>query len=301
MDNKAALRQLPQWKRKQVDPSTLGWPSRTGRGRRSPGLSQAQVGQLLYVSERTYAQLERGEMASPSTEFLDRVSTVLQLQERERIALYVYSVGHEPPHPQDPLAGTNVPPGWKVAVEGIKGQPCYVNDVAWNVLACNDDFVSMFPRRADATSPAALPEQNLMRYMLLREDTREHHMVNWETQWAIPLTAQLRTAVATHPENADLQELDREVDADPVVGPIYRTRHVAYVHPNGDTRKMRYNAYGGPGEEAYLDRCCAQHAPSRAGDVTMCTAMPLGSPGARFTMLVFRPDPVHGPVGAARE
>ncbi|MEU1132968.1 helix-turn-helix domain-containing protein [Streptomyces sp. NPDC005900] len=299
MDNKAALRQLLQWKRKQLDPSTLGWPPRTGRGRRSPGLSQAQVAQLLYVSERTYAQLERGEMASPAVEFLDRVSDVLQLKERERIALYVYSVGHEPPHPQDPLAGTNVHPAWKTAVEAITGQPCYVNDVAWNVLACNEDFLRMFPRPHGAEP--ALPEKNLMRHMLLREDVREHQMVNWETGWAIPLTAQLRTAVAAHPDNADLQQLDQEVDDDPVVRPIYRARHVAYVHPNGDTRKMRYHEYGGPDEEAYLDQCCAHHAPSRIGDVTMCTSMPLGSPGARFTMLVFKPDdPADQPAAAVR-
>ncbi|MEV8320871.1 helix-turn-helix domain-containing protein [Streptomyces sp. NPDC059900] len=297
MDNKAALRQLLRWKRQQVDPSSLGWPPRTGRGRRSPGLSQAQVGQLLFVSERTYAQLERGEMPAPTPEFLDRVSVVLGLQERERIALYVYSVGHEPPHPQDPLAGTNVHPAWKVAVEAIKGQPCYVNDVAWNVLAYNDDFLDMFPRPRGAEP--ALPERNLIRYMLLREDVREHHMVNWETQWAIPLTAQLRTAVAAHPENADLQQLDQEVDADPVVRPLYRDRHVAYVHPNGDTRKMRYHGYGGPDGEAYLDQCCDRHAPSRVGDVTMCTAMPLGSPGARFTTLVFRPDPARTRSAAA--
>ncbi|QEU96735.1 helix-turn-helix domain-containing protein [Streptomyces kanamyceticus] len=288
MDNKAALRQLLKWKREELNPADLGWPPRSGRGRRVPGLSQAQVAQLLYVSERTYRLLERGEMASPSAEFLDRVAEVLRLKERERIALYVYALGHEPPHPQDPLAGKTVPHAWHEAVGRVEGQPCYVNDVAWNVVAYNDDFVRMFPRTPHAEP--AIPERNLMRYMLLNETAREHHLVNWGTEWAVPLTAQLRNAVAQHPENADLQALDKEVAADPVSGPIYRANHVAYVHPNGDTRRMRYPWAGPPQEERGVSRCCRDHEPSHEGDVTMCAATPLGSPGARFFLLVFKPD-----------
>ncbi|MFF3645257.1 helix-turn-helix domain-containing protein [Streptomyces sp. NPDC002564] len=289
MDNKAALRELLQWKRRQLDPTQLGWPPRTGRGRRAPGLSQAQVAHLLYVSERTYAQLERGEMTSPADEFLDRVARVLRLEERERTALYVFSLGHEPPHPQDPLAGTTVHGAWAEAVRRVTGQPCYVNDVAWNVVAHNDDFVRMFPRAPHAEP--AIPDRNLMRYMLLNEEAREHHLVNWESEWAVPLTAQLRNAVAQYPQNEDLQRLDQEVDADPVSGPLYRASHVAYVHPNGDTRRMRRPWSGPVHETARLSRCCADHARSEEGDVTMCAAMPLGSPGARFFLLVFKPGP----------
>ncbi|WP_369211712.1 helix-turn-helix transcriptional regulator [Streptomyces flavofungini] len=287
MDNRAALRQLLQWKRKELDPVAVGLRPPTGRGRRATGLSQAQVAQLLYVSERTYAQLERGEMPSPAAEFLDRVAEVLRLKERERIALYVYSLGHEPPHPQDPLAGENIPAAWQRAVRQVVSQPCYVNDVAWNVLACNDAFVRMFPRAPDAA--AAIPERNLMRYMLLDEAAREHHLVNWKSEWAVPLTAQLRNAVAQHPGNTDLEELDRDISADPVSGPIYRANHVAYVHPNGDTRRMRYPWSGPPQEQDPPDRCCDRHAPSQLGDVTMCAATPLGSPGARFFILLFEP------------
>ncbi|MGV2918192.1 MmyB family transcriptional regulator [Streptomyces alfalfae] len=297
MDNKAALQQLLRWKRAQTEPPSSGRLARSGRGSRARGLSQAQVAQLLYVSERTYAQLERGMMPCPAPDFLDRVCDVLRLQERERIALYVYALGHEPPHPQNPLAGTDVHPAWKTAVEAIKGRPCYVNDVAWNVLACNDDFIRMFPRRRGSEPPTGLPERNLMRYMLLCEEAREHQMVDWDTQWAVPLAAQLRTAIAANPDNEDLRRLEQEVDADPVVGPIYRTPHVAYVHPNGETRKARYTEYPSQGG-ASLDECCDWHIPSVVGDITMCTSTPLGSPGARFTMLVFEPDrvPVAGPM-----
>ncbi|MGH1551539.1 helix-turn-helix domain-containing protein [Streptomyces sp. L7] len=79
-------------------------------GRRSTGLSQAQVAQVLYVSERTYADLERGEMPSPAAEFLDNVAQALRMEERERTALYVYALGYEPPFPMDPSAGSSASP-----------------------------------------------------------------------------------------------------------------------------------------------------------------------------------------------
>jgi transcriptional regulator with XRE-family HTH domain len=161
LNNKEALQHLLQWKRRQIDPVELGWPKRTGRGRRSHGLSQAQVAQALFVSERTYAEFERGNTPQPSAEFLDNVATVLKINERERNVLYVYALGYEPPFPMDPCTGTNVDPAWQVAVTGVAGQPCYINDVAWNMLAANDDFKRMFPQ-VEGKAPE-LPERNLIR------------------------------------------------------------------------------------------------------------------------------------------
>ncbi|AKN75681.1 transcriptional regulator [Streptomyces sp. PBH53] len=287
MNHREALQKLLRWKRAQVDPLELGLAKPPERGRRSAGLSQAQVAQALFVTERTYAKLERGDMATPTADFLDDVARVLGMTEGERTALYVYTLGYEPPFPMDPMAGTNVASAWQSAVSRVSGQPCYINDVAWNVLAANDDFVRMFPQ--ELGQPPQLPEQNLIRWMLLREDAREHHLVDWD-KWAERVSAQLRTAVAAHPDNEDLQQLDREVSEDPVVGPIYRSHSGPYIQPDGDTRRMRHAGYAAPpGGIDRRDRCCERHAPSQLGKVTMCAAEPYGSPGARFFLLVFEP------------
>lgn len=290
MTNKEALQHLLRWKRGQIDPVELGWPKRTGRGRRSPGLSQAQVAHALFVTERTYAELERGS-GTPSAEFLDKVARVLHMNERERAVLYVYALGYEPPIPMDPCAGSHVDPAWQVAVKKVSGQPCYIHDVAWNVLAANDDFKRMFPQSAGSAGDSPdLPERNLMRWMLLREDAREHHLVDWETRWAPQVTAQLRTAVAAHPDNQDLQQLDKEVSDDPVTGPIYRNLNLAYTHPDGDTRPMRHAGYVVPhGTVDRRSRCCHRHTQSQLGTVAICAAQPLSSPGARFLLLPFSP------------
>ncbi|MGW2690053.1 MmyB family transcriptional regulator [Streptomyces sp. NPDC001414] len=288
MNQKEALQQLLQWKRGKIDPVELGWPKRAGRGRRSHGLSQAQTAQALFVTERTYAEFERGNTAQPTTKFLDSVATVLKMNDPERAALYIYAIGWEPPFSTDPMAGTNVNPAWQVAVNGVSGQPCYISDVAWNVLAANDDFKLMFPQ-PEGKAPE-LPDRNLIRWMLLREDAREHHLVDWDTRWAPKVAAQLRTAVAAHSDNTDLQLLDKEVNDDPVAGPIYRDHRLAYIHPDGDARPMRHAGYVTPhGNADFRTRCCERHAPSQLGTVTMCAAQPFGSPGARLFLLPFAP------------
>ncbi len=287
------MRYLLRWKRGLVNPAALGWPERHGPGRRPRGLglSQAQVAQALFVTEKTYAEFERGNTAQPSTEFVDNVATVLQMDERERTALYVYALGYEPPVPMHLGTGMNVDPAWEVAVHGVTGQPCYINDVAWNVLAANDEFKGMFPRPEGMAAPE-LPVRSLIRWMLLREDAREHHLVDWETRWAPQVAAQLRTAVAAHPKNADLQQLDKEVGEDPAAGPIYRDHSLAYIHPDGDARPMRHAGFvPAPGAEDHRSRCCERHEPSQLGTVTMCAAQPFGSPGTRFLFLPFAPRP----------
>ncbi|WP_328980560.1 helix-turn-helix domain-containing protein [Streptomyces canus] len=271
MDRKEALRELLYHRRRQIDPTEIGWPPKSGRGRRTQGLSQAQVAQLLYKTERWYAQLERGEMRSPSPQMLDKVAEVLRMEPHERTTLYLYALGYEPPTPSDPKAGTMVGEAWELAVHTVAGHPASISDLAWNVLACNDEFVRMFPRPPG--EEPALPERNLMRWMLLTPEARERHLVGWEQHWAPFVAAQLRAALAAYPDNPDLQELDREADQDPVAGPIYRQHSVAHVHPDGDTRPMRHFGRGAP----------------QLGKVTVCAAEPYSSPGARLHILLFEP------------
>ncbi|MEU4211783.1 helix-turn-helix transcriptional regulator [Streptomyces sp. NPDC026206] len=273
MDSKRALKELLEAQRARIDPMEVGWPRRTGRGRSARGLSQAQVAQLLYKTERWYGEFERGNLSAPAPEMLDEVARVLRMSEHQRSALYHYALGYEPPTPSDPQAGNRVNGAWQRAVDAVTGHAAYITDPAWNLLACNDMFVRMFPRAEG--DPPRVPEQNVMRYMLLNEEARELILLNWAEQWAEPVTGAFRAALAAHPDNADLQQLEAEVMADPHAGPVYGRGGVAHIHPDGDRRSMRHWGY--------------PTAP--AGQVTMCMARPYSSPGARFTILLFEPDP----------
>lgn len=255
-------------------------------------MTQSQVAQKISWSERTYADLERGLIETPTTELLDDVAEVLLMTEDERTSLYVFALGHVPAFPMDPSAGLSVAPSWLPAVERVTGQPCYINDAAWNLVAANDDFIRMFPR--EPGSPVRLPEQNLMRWMLLRPEAREHHLVDWEERWAPPVAAQLRIAVAAQPDNPILRQLHEDTNADPVAGRIYREVTLSQRHPDGDARPVRYYSDASSSAPDTLDRCCDRHSLSQLGTMTMCSAQPFGSPGARFFLLVFNPTPLPG-------
>lgn len=109
--------------------------------------------------------------------------------------------------------------------------------------------------------------------MLLREDAREHHLVDWEMRWAAPVAAQVRTAVAAHPDNDDLRQLDKDVNDDPIAGPIYRNHNLAYVHTDGDARPMRQAGFAvQDGAEDRRSRCCDRHAPSQLGSRSVAQA-----------------------------
>ncbi|MFE2931975.1 helix-turn-helix domain-containing protein [Streptomyces sp. NPDC059278] len=271
MDRKEALRALLHDRRRKIDPSEIGWPPPSGPGRRAQGLSQAQVAQLLYKTERWYAQLERGELRSPSPQMLDKVAVVLRMEHQERSALYLYALGHEPPLSADPKAGTSVNDSWRRVVDRVSGEAASICDLAWNVLECNDEFARMFlPCEGGRIG---LRQKNLMRWALLCPDVRERQLADWSDQWAPRLAAWLRAAVAAHPGNADLQELERHAERDPVVGPVYRNGSLARVHADGEVLPVRYLGGGMP----------------RVGRIRVCSAQPFSSPGARLIILLFEP------------
>ncbi|MFJ5220164.1 transcriptional regulator [Streptomyces sp. NPDC088354] len=236
---------------------------------------------LLRRTERWYAQLERGDL-EPTSDMLDKVAGVLQMSEQERTAMYIFALGYEPPVPLDPAAGCSINSSWAKVVHSITGHACYIHDVGWNLLAANDLFVRMFPR--EPGKPARAP-RNLMEWMLLDPRAREDHLIDWPTRWAPQVAAQLRAAVAAHPENETLRLLDKQVHADAVAGPIYRRCDLAYVHADGDTRPMRHWAYPEP----------------QSGQVTMCVAEPFSSPGVRFFILMFDPDDADGQTPSFRD
>ncbi len=269
MDRKEALRALLRDRRRRIDPSETGWPPPSGPGRRAQGLSQAQVAQLLYKTERWYAQLERGELRSPSPQMLDKVAEALQMEHHERSMLYLYALGYEPPLPADPKVGTAVNDSWRQVVDRVSGEAASICDLAWNVLECNDEFDRMFPLGKGGR--IGLRQRNLMRWALLCPEARERQLVGWSEQWAPRLAAWLRAAVAAYPDNHDLQELDRHADRDPVVGPVYRNGSLARVHADGDVLPVRYFGGGLP----------------RVGRIRICSAQPFSSPGARLIILLF--------------
>jgi transcriptional regulator with XRE-family HTH domain len=223
------LTALLRYRRAQVDPVDAGLPRRGGRGRRAVGLSQAQVAQLLFRTERWYGQFERGGVDAPPPELLEDVARVLRMNEQERAALYLYALGQEPPDrsaggPEDGTAhdaGGVLP--WEGLLDDVSPHPVAVTDVAWTVVAHNRGFAAFHRALGGGRAAGATPHGfNLLHWQLLCEEARDRQLLDWESGWARSAAARLRYSLARHPNNRRLRRIEQEVLADPRAEAVYR-------------------------------------------------------------------------------
>lgn len=255
--HKQALHDFLKERRARVTPKSVGLPEPTGPGRRTPGLSQQNIDHLLHSSVHTYYRLETGKTPRVKPGYLRALAQLLALNEHEWVLLHRYALEQEPPAPLHPDAGYLIPTPWQRAVDGITRDMAYVGDAAWNVVAYNNLWQTMFP---SGQVPA-----NTMRWMCLSDEARTV-LTDWDTQWAPRVLPQLRGAVAMR-RDPTLLQIEQDVLNDPVAGPLYETRGVT-LHPDGDERPLHHAAHG-------------------PGWVTMCSATPESAPGARLMILLF--------------
>lgn len=256
--HKQSLQQFLRERRARISPESVGLSRPTAKqGRRAAGLSQHQVDQLLGRSTNTCQRLEAGRYPNPPYDLLRDLGQLLNLTEDEWVMLNRYARSQEPPGPLRPDSGYQVLGTWEEAVSGMDHM-AYVCDAAWNVLAYNPLFVSMFPSEQ-------VPG-NILRWMCLADEAREV-LTDWETAWAPRIFPQLRAALAAG-GNPTLQQIEDDILADPDIGPLYWGPGVVN-HPDGDERPLKHPIAG-------------------PGWVTICSAAPHSSPGARLVILLFR-------------
>ncbi|MDX2544622.1 helix-turn-helix domain-containing protein [Streptomyces sp. WI04-05B] len=220
---------LRSW-RSRSDPRAL--PGLTGPGRRSVGLSQRDVARLAGVSERWYRSLERGEEANYSADFLDRLSSALQLSRAERYALYLRAIGRPPALAAVPEtdAAAEMDEILQQFLDSQSPNPAYVSDMAWNVIGYNEPLREWFPWAAH--------QANLMRWAFLSREAREQ-LVNWREDWARPYLGQIRYARVHYPNNEALRRLERDILAgSPGVQGMWDRREV-YEHVDGSLRRLK--------------------------------------------------------------
>lgn len=130
--------------------------------RRTPGLTQAHLAQLLCVDERHYRDFERGRVRRPEPAFLDRLAVLLGMTPGERHVVYHLARGHGPA--STPPGPTNLTELQRL-IDALPGQPAIVTDMAWNALLWNQSNVSWF----GAPESVRPEERNAMLWMFTRE------------------------------------------------------------------------------------------------------------------------------------
>lgn len=220
---------LRSWRRR-TDPRSV--PGLAVSGRRSEGLTQRDVARLTGVSERWYGELERGNEAKYSSDFLDRLSSALRLNRAERHALYLRAVGHPPAVAAVPEAdaAAEMDEVLQRFLDSQVPNPAFATDLAWNVIGYNGPLLDWFPWAAY--------QANQMRWAFLSEEAREQ-LVNWEQDWAPSYLGQIRYERAQHPKSEALRYLERDVLAgSPAAREIWDRREMV-EHADGDLRQLR--------------------------------------------------------------
>ncbi|MFI5800427.1 helix-turn-helix domain-containing protein [Streptomyces sp. NPDC051677] len=226
---------LRSW-RSRSDPRAF--PGLMVPGRRSVGLSQRDVARLTGVSERWYGSLERGNEANYSADFLDRLSSVLQLSRAERHVLYLRAIGRPPALAAVPEtdAASEMDDILQQFLDSQSPNPAYVSDLAWNVIGHNEPLRDWFPWAAH--------QANLMRWVFLSREAREQ-LVNWREDWARPYLGQIRYARVHYPQNEALRRLERDILAgSPDLQKIW-DRCEVYEHANGGVRRLKLPCHRG--------------------------------------------------------
>ncbi|GHH79049.1 hypothetical protein GCM10018781_56180 [Kitasatospora indigofera] len=209
----------------------------TTRGRRSTGLSQERTASMLGLSVRSYGDFERG-LTHREPEFLDRVASVLHMSAHERHVMFLLSNGQEPPQPFTNQLDSI--PAYQLALDSSV-LPGYLSNRCWDIELTNQAFRDVWAGRELPT--------NVLRYILINKEAREHVLLDWETGWALPFLRQQRAALNTSPWEAGLVQLQHELhDAARTDKPLRKLmKHSMddeYVHPNGDTRLIHHPKWG---------------------------------------------------------
>jgi transcriptional regulator with XRE-family HTH domain len=225
---------LRSW-RARVDARRI--PGLVREGRRGSGLSQKDVARLTGVTDRWYRELELGRAANFSPGFLDRLALALRLSDVERQVLYQRAVGHAPHRRLVPGAEAVkiLDEGMQQLLDGLLPNPAYLSDEGWNVFGHNQPQIDWFPW---------IPyEPNVMRWAFLYPEARVQ-LVRWAEDWAGPMLAQLRFACLQSPENAELQQLARDIlQGSSEAREMWEAAELMQ-HPDGDIRRLRLPYHG---------------------------------------------------------
>lgn len=157
-------------KRENISPEQVGLPH-TNR-RRTPGLRREEVAALAGVGLTWYTWLEQGRDIGVSTNFLDQLSVVLQLNRAERQHLYLLAQNREPLATGH--AENNIPNIITRIMDDLPNDYlCYVLNLHWDVLAYND--------RADHYFHFSQNEPHLRNflYLLFMDHRYQQRFVNW--------------------------------------------------------------------------------------------------------------------------
>ncbi len=181
-----------------VSPAQVGIPDVGAR--RVPGLRREEVAMLAGISADYYLRLERGRDRNPSTQVLEALARVLQLDEAHLAYLRTLACDGPAPRQRRRPRRESVPPGMATLVASLH-QPAFIEGRYFDILAANP--------LAQALSPRLVVGGNQLRAMFLEPAEQALHP-DWRGSTAC-MAANLRQAVGTDTDDPRFIELAGEL------------------------------------------------------------------------------------------
>ncbi len=167
------------------------------------GLSTDQAAELCGVSGRWYRALENGNSGRHSNALLTKIRSALGLSEEEWLVLYrLVGAQDLPEEIMAPTANTPVPDRIRTFVEGLEPWGAYLCDYRWDVLAHNHAITRLFPWVRKGV--------NVMEWALTDPEAPDS-LIRWESEWAVPMMAQLRLHDAQWKDDSRMQAVTQSI------------------------------------------------------------------------------------------
>ncbi|WP_267939165.1 helix-turn-helix domain-containing protein [Streptomyces mobaraensis] len=186
------------------------WRAAAGRkmGQSKP-MPQALVAARCGMSERWYRDLEKGYAPKPDRDAMERLADALLLETDQRLTLFLYTIGCNPPAGVTAAHDYNSPEHRAIQlVLDQTQQPAYVSDADWRIVAYNRPAGEWFPYvRTDGA--------NIMHWGLISHESREQ-LASWETHARVYL-GMIRLELARKRPHSILPEILEKALEDPLI------------------------------------------------------------------------------------
>ncbi|GIH25903.1 transcriptional regulator [Acrocarpospora phusangensis] len=199
IDNSNLLGEFLRARRETTSPAQAGFLHAPSR--RTPGLRREEVAMLAGVSTSYYIRLEQGRERNPSAQVLSALARVLGLD--PDATGYLYSLAHPWARPPAESPVEQVSPSLLRLVNLCHDAPAMVLGRRLDVLAINPMIEAVYEGMTNL--------DNCLRMIYLSPAAFDFYP-DWEKA-ARSKTAQLRTAVATDPDDPYLHGLLEELTA----------------------------------------------------------------------------------------
>jgi hypothetical protein len=216
-------------RRERISPETVGLPA--GSRRRTPGLRREELALLAGVGVTWYTGLEQGRAITVSTQVLESLARVLDLNATERTHLFLLARQQQPADPY-PFT-TAVSPALQHILDSMGTSPAYVANPSFDLLAWNRAMTRLYN-----TDFAALPvrERNILR-LVFASPSQHMLLANWK-QAAQGLLAKFRASTERYVGESWRSALITELEQ---VSPQFRAWWPRYDIQATHTEKKELN------------------------------------------------------------